>query len=105
MNCDNTKRAYSHNEFINLDFDISDYEFNDEPGTFDGTLIVKKWGRKKNVIAYVDLDDGRKIICVAYQNNDYLGLPDMAMGAKVRLTYIIGVRSGKVRLTAVECIG
>lgn len=105
MNYDNTKKAYSNNEFANLDFGISEYEFNDEPGTFEGTLIVKKWGRKKNVIAYVDLDDGRKIMCVAYQDNNYLGLPDMAMGAKVRLTYTIGVRSGKVQLTAVECIG
>ena len=81
-------KAYSKRQFAMSDFDRTGYEFNETEGVFTGTLVCKKWGKKRNIVCYVDFDDGRKIICTAFQQqDDYLGLPDIELGARLEFTY------------------
>ena len=81
------KKAFSKQQAIDLGFDYTAYEFNNEIGEFEGELVFKKWGKKANILAYVNLNDGRQIICTAFQNNDYLGLDDIEIGTKIKLVY------------------
>ncbi len=70
-------RALSKNQFNESGFDSSEYTLNEQEGIFEGTLIIKRWGKKSNIYAFVNMDDGRKIMCTAYQvPGYYLGLPD-----------------------------
>ena len=97
-------RAYSRNQFAELDFDGKEYEFNEQEGTFTGTLVCKKWGKKSNIIAYVDFDDGRKIIArLCKSSSHYLGIPEIPMGSRVKLTFAPNKRHN-VRLKSVEVI-
>ena len=80
--------AYSKRQFAMSDFDSTDYNLNEIEGTFTGTLVCKKYGKKCNVVAYVDLDDGRKIVCTAFQKPyNYFEIPEMEIGAKIELTF------------------
>ena len=54
--------ALSRNQFARSDFSREGYTLNEVEGTFTGTLMCSVWGRKCNIICYVELDDGRKII-------------------------------------------
>jgi hypothetical protein len=97
-------RAYSRNQFAELDFDGKEYEFNEQEGTFTGTLVCKKWGKKSNIIAYVDFDDGRKIMTTAFaEPGNYFGIPEIPMGSIVKLTFASNKRHN-VRLKSVEVI-
>ena len=53
---------------------FSDYSFIDEEGTFTGQLDHKLYGKKNNIVAYITLEDGRKVIAVAYKDSNYQGL-------------------------------
>ena len=100
----NFMRAYSKNQFEQLDFDGREYVFNEQEGTFTGTLVCKKWGKKSNIIAYVDFDDGRKIMVTAFAEPDrYLGVPEIALGSRVQLTFAPNKRQN-IRLKSVEVI-
>lgn len=97
-------RAYSQNQFIESGFDGKAYKFNEDEGVFTGTLACKKWGKKNNIIAYVDFDDGRKIMCTAFvAPDDYLGIPEIEIGSRVKLTFAPN-RLKNVRLKSVEVI-
>ena len=51
---------------------------------------------------YVDLDDGRKIICTAFQKPDnYLGLDTYEIGQRLHLIYKIN-KKGNNKLIAVQ---
>ena len=95
-------RAYSKRQFAMSDFDRTGYSFNEMEGVFTGTLVCKNWGKKCNIVAYVDLDDGRKIICTAFQQQDnYLGLEDYKFGERLKVTYQRNKR-GNNKLIAVK---
>ena len=95
-------KAYSKRQFAMSDFDRTGYEFNETEGVFIGTLVCKKWGKKCNIVCYVDFDDGRKIICTAFQQqDDYLGLPSIELGARLEFTYQRNKR-GNNKLIAVK---
>ncbi len=48
----------------------------------------KHFGKKDNIVAYIMLDDGRKIIAVAYKEpNNYLGLVMINENERVILTF------------------
>ncbi len=94
--------AYSRRQFAMSDFNRKGYNFNEIEGVFTGTLVCKNWGRKCNIVAYVDLDDGRKIICTAFQKPDnYLGLDTYEIGQRLKLTYKINPK-GNNKLIAVQ---
>ena len=59
----------------------------EQEGIFKATLDYKRWGRNRNVLAYFTLEDGRKIMASAWQDTGYLGIPEIPMGATVRLTF------------------
>ena len=94
--------AYSKRQFARSDFDRTGYEFNETEGVFAGTLVCKAWGKKCNIVCYVDFDDGRKIICTAYQKpSNYLGLPDIEVGTRIILEFNRS-KQGKMRLNSVR---
>ncbi len=95
-------RILSRNQFAQSDFDREGYVFNEIEGTFKGILRFAVWGRKCNAIGYVELDDGRKIMCTAFQQPDnYLGIPEIEFGTRVIVTYERGKR-GNIRLKSVQ---
>ena len=83
---------------------FNEYNFTQEAGTIEGVLMHKHYGKKNNIVAYVDLDDGRKIIAVAYKEpENYLGLNHISENTKVKLTFIER-DSGKIYLSEVNTI-
>lgn len=81
-----------------INFD--DYSFMDTEGTYLGILDFKLSGKKQNIIAYFTLENGKKIIAVAYKDNDYHGLNDVELDETVRLTFVKS-QSGRIRLSEV----
>lgn len=59
------KRALSWREFVESGFDGREYQFPDFKGTFAATIACKRWDRNKNLLVYLDFDDGRKIMTSA----------------------------------------
>lgn len=95
-------RILSRNQFAMSNFNREGYGFNEIEGIFKGTLQFAVWGRKCNAIAYVELDDGRKIMCTAFQQPDnYLGIPEIDFGTRVKVTYERGKR-GNIRLKSIQ---
>ncbi len=95
-------RILSRNQFAMSNFSRDGYEFNEIEGTFKGTMRFAVWGRKCNAIAYVELDDGRKIMCTAFQQpDDYLGIPEIDFGTIVEVVYERGKR-GNIRLKSIQ---
>ena len=96
------KRALSNRQFAASDFDIKPYSFITTEGIFIGTLDFKRWGKKKNLLSYFTLADGRKIFASTFSLQDYLGLADIRLGTIVKLTFIAAKRSGVIYLRKVE---
>lgn len=95
-------RILSRNQFAMSNFNREGYGFNEIEGAFVGTLQFAVWGRKFNAIAYVELDDGRKIMCTAFsQPDDYLGIPQIDFGTRVKVVYERNKR-GNIRLKSIE---
>lgn len=77
-------------------YDTSDYVTPDFDGVYIGELIYTKWGKKHNKIAFVDLEDGRKIVVYAWSSdNNFFGFREMAYGIKLEITL---KRNGKGRI-------
>ena len=83
------------------DFDSTGYRFPDTDGVFNGTLVCKRWGKSKNLLAYFELDNGDKIISAAWQNTKYMGLTDIPINAKVTVKFE-KAENGKIYLRSVE---
>ena len=97
---DNDKRALSWNEFVDSGFDGRDYKFPDFEGTVIVTVVCKRWGNKRNIFAYCDLDDGRKLIASAWSDKNYLGLADLPVGGNAILEFQ-RISNGRVYLKKV----
>lgn len=68
-------------------YDTSDYKRSDSEGVFIGKLMYTQWGKHHQKIAFIDLEDGRKIVCATSdRDRNYLGLREMAYGTKVKIT-------------------
>ena len=96
------KRALSNRQFAASDFDIKPYSFITTEGIFTGTLDFKRWGKKKNLLSYFTLADGRKIFASTFALQDYLGLVDIRLGTNVKLTFAAAKKSGVIYLRKVE---
>ncbi len=98
----NNIRALSKHQNNESGFDSSEYTLNEKEGVFEGTLIIKRWGKKRNIHAFVDLDDGRKIMCTAFQvPGNYLGLPDHDPGVRLKLEFN-RTRNDNIRLNKID---
>lgn len=97
-------KILSRYQFAKSEYSREGFVLNEIEGTFDGTLRFAVWGNKSNAIAYVDLDDGRKVIGIGFQNPDwYLGIDKIEFGSRVKLTYEKGKR-GNIRLKEIQRI-
>ena len=83
--------------------DFNEYSFTTEEGTFSGKLDFKMFGKKQNILAYITLDNGDKIIAAAYKDNDYYGLRDIEPDSLIEVTFTRS-NSGMIRLSAVNLI-
>ena len=81
-------RAYSSlRQMQNLDICVDVYLTNEREGVFKARLDCKRWGKKRNVLAYFTFEDGSKIMAAAWQNTGYLGIPEIEEGAMLTLIF------------------
>lgn len=97
----NGKGAMTWSEFVESDFDGRDYEFPDFAGSYEATIACKRWNKSRNLLVYLDLDDGRKIITAAWNTDDFFGLTELPIGARVRVTFVES-KSGRFFLRGSE---
>ncbi len=81
------KRAYTFAEMDAMGIDEALYSLMDKEGVFKANLDFKRWGNKRNIIAYFTFDDGSKIVSSAWKNCSYLGIPEIPLNSYVELTY------------------
>ena len=99
---ENEKRALSWREFVESGFDGREYQFPDFEGTFAATIACKRWNKSKNLLVYLDLDDGRKIITATWNKDNFFGLADMPAGTRVSVRFKTAVSTGKTYLNYAE---
>lgn len=100
---ENKKRALSWREFVESGFDGREYQLPDFEGTFAATIACKRWDRNKNLLAYLDFDDGRKIMTSAWSEKNYLGLADIPLNTRVSVSFQFSAK-GVSYLRSVEVI-
>ena len=100
---ENEKRALPWREFVESGFDGREYQFPDFEGTFAATIACKRWDRNKNLLAYLDFDDGRKIMTSAWSEKNYLGLADIPLNTRVSVSFQFSAK-GVSYLRSVEVI-
>jgi hypothetical protein len=99
---ENEKRALSWREFVESGFDGREYQFPDFEGTFAATIACKRWNKSRNLLVYLDLDDGRKIITATWNKDNFFGLADMPVGTRVSVRFKTAVSTGKTYLNYAE---
>ena len=82
---------------------FNDYSFTTEEGTFVGKLDFKMFGKKQNILVYITLANGDKIIAAAYKDNDYYGLRDIEIDSNIEVTNRKS-QSSMIRLSDVKII-
>ena len=100
---DGEKRALSWQEFVDSGFDGRDYQFPDFEGTYEATIACKLWNKNRNLLAYLDFDDGRKIMTSAWSEKNYLGLADIPLNTHVSVSFQFSAK-GISYLRSVEVI-
>lgn len=81
------QRALSWQQFLESGFDGREYTFPDFEGTYEAAIACKRWNKSRNLLVYLDFDDGRKILTAAWNTTDYYGLADMPVGSRIRATF------------------
>ncbi len=79
--------AYSIRQMQQAGVQTDPYHPNEKEGVFIAKLDFKRWGKKRNVLAYFTLENGDKIVASAWQDAGYLGIPDIEEGTRVILTF------------------
>lgn len=82
------KNALSRRQFKESEFDGSRYEYNLRSGEFVATIDCKRWEKRKKLVTYMTFEDGRRIVAPTWPRSSYEGLAAMAVGSKIRVTYI-----------------
>lgn len=75
----------------------------DFEGTYDATIACKRWDKNRNLLAYLDFDDGRKIMTSAWSEKNYLGLADIPLNTRVSVSFQFSAK-GISYLRSVEVI-
>ena len=81
------KKALSWQEFLRAGFDDSGYNFPDFEGSLEAEIVCKRWDKGSKLLVYLNSDDGRKIITSAWQNTNYMGLHNIPIGSRIRVTF------------------
>lgn len=104
--------CYSHNEADNIGFPYFDYQFPTEGGTFNGTLVFKKWSRKAttSLTCYFDTDKGERLkLCVWFSYSDSrsyrpkesdVNMKEVKLNTKWQISYRITKSAKTMWLTA-----
>ena len=100
---ENEKRTLSLREFLFEYVNHHANQFPDFEGTFAATIACKRWDRNKNLLAYLDFDDGRKIMTSAWSEKNYLGLADIPLNTRVSVSFQFSAK-GVSYLRSVEVI-
>ncbi len=95
------KRAFSKRQFAESGFDSSEYYHTKQEGVFTGTLLCKRWGKSRNILAFISLDNCDKIIYNAWRNTEYPGLPDIKVGTRLTVDFE-KFKDGKIYLRSVK---
>lgn len=66
---------------------VDEYLTNERDSVFKARLDYKRWGKKRNILAYFTFEDGSKVKASAWQNTGYLGIPEIEEGARLMLTF------------------
>lgn len=66
---------------------VDNYKTNERDGVFKERLGCKRWGKKRNVLAYFTFVDDSKVMVSAWQKTGYLGIPEMEEGTMLTLTF------------------
>ena len=66
---------------------VDEYLTNERDGVFKARLDCKRWGKKRNVLAYFTFEDGSKIMAATWQNTGYLCSPEIEEGAMLTLIF------------------
>jgi hypothetical protein len=77
------ERAMNQPAKTGIDFD--EYVFAEEAGMSKGRLVAKMWGRKRNLISYYEMEDGRKLKFSTWYTQDYLWIDKIPIGASVMI--------------------
>ena len=81
-------RAYSSlRELEEKGICVDEHLTNERDGIFKARLDYKRWGKKRNVLAYFTFEDGSKVMASAWQNTGYLGIPEIEEGTILTLTF------------------
>ena len=81
------KKALSWQQFLRSGFDDSDYNFPDFEGSLEAEIVCKRWDKRNKLVAYLNSDDGKKIITAAWKNTNYMGLHHIPIGSRIRATF------------------
>lgn len=88
------KRAYQYKELMAMGFDFAAYAPMRSAGCFTGTLDAKAWGRRMNMVLFLTLDDGRKVIVNVWQTGSskdtapaYKGMGEVPTGSNVEMVF------------------
>lgn len=82
---------------------FNDYTFISEEGTFTGRLDFRMYGKSHNMLLYVTLENGEKIIAAAYKDKAYFGLEETPLDTMLELTFK-RTSSGLVRLAGLDIV-
>ncbi|HZJ78504.1 MAG TPA: hypothetical protein VFD52_06890 [Clostridia bacterium] len=97
-------KIYTLEEMRSLHICTDEYAFNTtEVGDFDAILDLKAETKKGDVRSFFTLDDGKKFIATSHWFQRYLGIREIPVGTKIRITYSKN-NSGNVYLTAVQVL-
>ena len=66
---------------------VDEYLTNERAGIFKAQLDCKRWGKKRNILAYFTFEAGSKIMASDWQNTGYLGIPEIEEGSMLTLTF------------------
>lgn len=65
-------------------YDVNEYVYPDFEGIFKGELAYTMWGKRRNKIAFVNLEDGRKIACSIWnRETNFFNLMSITISMKV----------------------
>ncbi len=82
------KRALSKNQFIMSDIKIDGYDFPQKCGEFYCHLNLKRWGKQSNMIIFITLDSGEKIICNVWRENNYFDIGEMPTESRLKVCFV-----------------
>ncbi len=82
---------------------FDDYTFISEEGTFKGKLDFKMYGRNHNMLIYITLENGEKIIAAAYKDKAFFGLEETPLDTILELTFK-KTSSGLIRLAGLDIV-